>query len=758
MDAAKFLFVTLLFLIPQITLTAQSADTLAIYYYKQGLSAVNKKDFDSAKDLFKKSLGERENAPAEYELAKVYRADTSQYYWNISREHIKNAIKLDPNNVDYHLYFGLLSEDLSKISFIEFNAEDDAIREYQKTLELDSTNFTAAERLGGIEAKLFLENNNSIQADASPNSNTVIPLEDYIRLGKVQIQQYYEYINHIGTTGFQKVAEKNFKIAESAFLTAIKYDSLNPKPYLSLSSIYEDNGEPLKGIKYLQKLTRFLPGSKDAHLYLALLYYRSSQLDSAYYEYQRAIALMSESERQDFVYNSVIVLLKSYLKDKMEDMSENSLSQLIDLFWRARDPLNLSPYNARLLEHYTRVAYANLRFSVPKLGITGWKTDRGTITIRYGIPPKKYRIRTSIIFPKRGFSRTKIQPKTEIWIYPDKVFSFTDQFRNGEYIYGIPGQTQYWDDTQQFAKELEVTQPEEYHPEFEGPVFTVLNNAAQFKDFSDSNSTDIYISYCIPELVAMRKADKGKDGNSNPGSKYTLGIFLFDRYFNMLAERKDTASYFNRQNKIEIPDSGKYFINTGELTSLPDSGNLSFELLRAVDKGVATSRGRFKVRNFNISSLQMSDIVPASQVTRDSKIAGRINRLVTLGKGYSILPNPTGIFSEDQELYIYYEVYNLTKDSKGLTDFQQTIILKKKGEEGISIGKIVGSVLKFVGINKGEQQIGLTSKYQTKDKDSQIYLQMDMSGYDAGDYVLTVKIKDNISGKEASESTNLKWR
>ncbi len=100
----------------------------------------------------------------------------------------------------------------------------------------------------------------------------------------------------------------------------------------------------------------------------------------------------------------------------------------------------------------------------------------------------------------------------------------------------------------------------------------------------------------------------------------------------------------------------------------------------------------------------------------------------------------------------------MEKDKRGLTDFQQTIILQKKGEEGFSIGKLAGSVLKFIGIKGDEQQIGLTSKYQSKDKDSQIYLQLDMNGNEPGGYLLTVKIKDNISGKETKGNTSLIWK
>ena len=54
--------------------------------------------------------------------------------------------------------------------------------------------------------------------------------------------------------------------------------------------------------------------------------------------------------------------------------------------------------------------------------------------------------------------------------------------------------------------------------------------------------------------------------------------------------------------------------------------------------------------------------------------------------------------------------------------------------------------------------IGITSKYQTKEKDSRIYLQLDINGYEPGNYILSVKIKDNISGKETEKISNLIWK
>ena len=739
-------------IIPFINIQPQSIDSLAIYYYKERLKEINNNDAESAEDSFKKSIKEEDNPAAEYELAKIYRADTSHYSWNLARQHIKKAIKLDPDNPGYHLFYGLLAEDLYHYSWIEFETIDDAVREYKKTLELDSTNIVAAEKLAVIENKKFLEFNNSISLGNKPyNYNDLtedfqedinIPYQAYIQLGKVQTQQHYNNIMPTGNLSYSKYAKELFKTTESACIIAVKYDSLNPRPYLTLSSIYEDNNEPGKGISYLRKLVRIYPSNKDAHLYLGLLYYRTSQLDSAYSEYQRAIYLMDKTEKDDFIYNSVKVLIEPFLKGHRENLDERTLKQIINLYWKERDPLNLSPYNERLLEHYTRVAYSNLRFSVPNLNATGWKTDRGIVVIRYGIPPDVIRIRPAVVV-RNG---VKTNPETEIWKYPDKTFSFVDLSRNGEYIYGVPGESQYWDDTQQFAKDLLVTQPEEYHPKFEGPIFSVPNAAYQLKDFDKDNLTDLFIGYGIklPEKIERDRDLK---------YEHTTGIFLFDSYFRKIAENKSKIEYLNDINKIEIPDSGILFINAEKLISRADSGNLAFEIMRVADKGVSSYHGKFKLRSFNSSSLDMSDIVLASIVDRDKKIAGRINR-----SDYSILPNPTGIFSEDQNLYIYYEVYNLEKDERGLTDFQQTIILQKKGEEDFSIGKLAGSVLKFIGIKGDEQRLGLTSKYQTKEKDSKIYLQLDMNGYEPGNYILSVRIKDNISGRETEQISNLIWK
>ncbi len=92
-----------------------------------------------------------------------------------------------------------------------------------------------------------------------------------------------------------------------------------------------------------------------------------------------------------------------------------------------------------------------------------------------------------------------------------------------------------------------------------------------------------------------------------------------------------------------------------------------------------------------------------------------------------------------------------------LADFDQKITIKKINEEN-GIQKAINSVLGLVGVSKNNEGITLSSNYKTQGKNSQIYLQLDMNKSQPGDYLILVTISDNISKKEVSNSTIIKWK
>ncbi len=53
-------------------------------------------------------------------------------------------------------------------------------------------------------------------------------------------------------------------------------------------------------------------------------------------------------------------------------------------FWKATDPVELTPENEALDDYFHRVQRANVRF--PDEGVPGWLTDRGEVYITLGDP------------------------------------------------------------------------------------------------------------------------------------------------------------------------------------------------------------------------------------------------------------------------------------------------------------------------------------------------------------------------------------
>jgi GWxTD domain-containing protein len=100
-------------------------------------------------------------------------------------------------------------------------------------------------------------------------------------------------------------------------------------------------------------------------------------------------------------------------------------------FWAKRDPDPKTSQNELMEEYYARVAYANRNF---KQYMEGWKTDRGMVLIRFGLPQNVER------HPFDSESKPY-----EIWYYYDqnRQFIFVDETGFGDYRLQFP-ETDLW--------------------------------------------------------------------------------------------------------------------------------------------------------------------------------------------------------------------------------------------------------------------------------------------------------------------------
>ncbi len=98
-------------------------------------------------------------------------------------------------------------------------------------------------------------------------------------------------------------------------------------------------------------------------------------------------------------------------------------------FWQARDPSPGTPENEAKRDYYDRIEYANRYFGV--LRKEGWRTDRGMILIKYGVPD---RIED---YPFELDSKAYV-----IWYYyrykEPREFLFVDEWGDGDYQLQYP--------------------------------------------------------------------------------------------------------------------------------------------------------------------------------------------------------------------------------------------------------------------------------------------------------------------------------
>ncbi|MCH8326671.1 MAG: GWxTD domain-containing protein, partial [Bacteroidetes bacterium] len=481
------------------------------------------------------------------------------------------------------------------------------------------------------------------------------------------------------------------------------------------------------------------------HLFLGLLCYENSQNKKAHEEYKKALLLMSRIEEEDFTFNSVKELIKPIFKDKFEDFTDAEMRLLIKEYWKIKEPLYLTKYNERLLEHYSRVTYANLRFSLPKENKPGWQTDRGDIYLRYGEPVNRIRFRPHI----NAGGRTQVNLKTDVWYYTDMVFGFTDDFMNGNFRFSTPTPgsryiSQFAGDSYRYANYVKSVRNELYDPKFEGPKFKIPFQIAQFKNLNNPNETDVYINYGLNAADSLLK-------NNLYVYPHVAGFFYSDGYYNLKKSTIDTLNYFDQSKKIILSKGKELLVNSLNLSLSPDSGYFALEIQRSIDKGVSANHDKLVVRNFNNNSLEISDIVLALDIETKNETNYTLKR-----RKINILPNPSGIFSEKNKLFIYYELYNVNLNG-GVGKFEQMLTLKKTDDRS-GFSKAVNSVLNIFGMGNENKEIILTTKYQVTEKDPQIYFQLDMNKYEAGDYSLELLIKDKKFGEEVKAKKIFSWK
>ena len=693
-------------------------------------------------------------APAHHEIAKLYidlktPESRQQAHWALDR-----AMRLDPQNVTYQQTLG----DLLWAQGYWYNAAN----QYEKVLETSPEHAEAAYKIGYHALKNFMK---------------YIDMEHLDRIGGLGGSTYHMF-------SWKQFGEKDRDKAIAYLEKCIQVDPGFRDAYYQLGLVHFESSQPEGLVRVSKQLLKQMSDDKDGLLFCGLGFQSLGNEEAAYKYYTRALRQMGPEERA--MMESVDLIATEEEKKQIALTSVQDTSQTWGdsaaraRFWRRQDPLFLTGFNERRMEHYGRIAYANLRFSRPSRGIEGWQTDMGKAYIRFGRYLSRKTQRGDIDIPMDGKPIGSGVPTDRI---PDGLATSRSRVSREMDAWNLSEQKEVW-----FYEGFKVAfrVPDGFHGHLSAPLPDKPRYVDPYRRkkyslphqvvaFQDGDSIRVEISSAVPKA---RLKVSGPEGSVHLGD----GIFLFDEHWE--------AVYRKRQDlNLKWPAFGK-----GKYTgadSLRKSHLLSYHTVSVAPgpyRVVSETRDRMtgsigtfrEVRAFSFpdSVLAVSDLLLASRI--EEKRAFPESR-----KDLKIMPNPLRTFGRSEPVFIYLEVYNLMRDEFGRTAYEMTCRVGRPKKKEIDPALFVAldlldararveieTVLREEDIEdavhvvdyqvryvlpernrisqqfeeigqKGRQiETAVTSRYEGDREDDFTYLQIDVARVPVGIYNLTVTVKD----------------
>lgn len=396
---------------------------------------------------------------------------------------------------------------------------------------------------------------------------------------------------------------------------------------LSSELIFEASWHELR--TFVNLLVARFPDRYEPLIMLALAERASGNDSLATVLFQRAIIQLPDSMKS--AYTSPELVLRLSESQVFADQPPSMRRQLSSAYWRSRQVMFLADGNERLLEHYVRVATADLLFRDPDGGEPGWATNVGGVWIRYGRPLK---IRELAI--KNG--------RASFWSYgPDPDFVFTRFLTYRTHL--------VHEDASPAFHQLEEEQPTRFRPSDVDAVRSLDRQIARFRGRDGGG-----------ELIVLAPHPLGTVGSPDEG------VTLLDAEFRTIARWRGPA----RGDGLRVT-----------LTSLrPGTYSVVTEALDRAGRLLYQSRDTLTIPEPS-AYLALSDILLIKQIDGPSQAANRSEVDFDWLYGSSISAAAT--------LGLYWEIYGSREDEPGPREYRITVDVRDATERSL-LTRIVRSV------------------------------------------------------------------
>ena len=212
-----------------------------------------------------------------------------------------------------------------------------------------------------------------------------------------------------------------------------------------------------------------------------------------------------------------------------------------------------------------------------------------------------------------------------------------------------------------------------------------------------------------------------------------------------------TGAVYRSEDKVQFAAKGD--VTAERSAFVPDLARLDvppgrYRMEVKIKDNLSVQHGRYRqdieIESYERHSLQVSDLELAWRIS-NRKEEDKFNK-GTLW----VIPMPTRTYRVGQNVFVYYEIYNLTKDDFGQTNYQVSYTVTKKG--GFSPLGIITSLIRW---KKGKrEELEVTYEMVGEDNMEVEYVELELENRPAGKYFLNVTVIDMNSGELAQKQAS----
>jgi GWxTD domain-containing protein len=509
---------------------------------------------------------------------------------------------------------------------------------------------------------------------------------------------------------------------------------LVPKDYQVLYHLglnLQEVGQWEEAAEHLGIAVEVQPDKHEAHLLLAVALHRVGHLEAAQVSYQAGLERMAEEER--FPFESLDFLATH---EELKASQSMDRQEFLRRFWKQRDPTPTTPVNERQLEHYRRVAHANIHFAAPKLDLPGWKTKRGEFYIRYGEPTVKWR--------ELGEVRVGVGlvPPRWIWSYGDGGqevnLIFADTFLNGEYNFPFPdkswGSNDFRNSPATLAQRMIQSLPESYQHDYGGELLEYAYRTVEFRGSEGMTELEVVYGIPNPHLNFSRSGQMAQ-------AVIVRRAVLFDIDWNEVARSEEEQIFDVAPTQAINPN--RLVVEKAGFQVPPGKYQLALNIRDQKSKKVGLVKTEFDVGRYDHQTLAISSLVLANRLYSaegaDRFLRGELVVVPRLGR----------FFPSTQPLLVYYEIYNLTLDERGDTWYQTEYAVARRPEKKGLLSRALSAIASPFGSGQKWESVSSTTENRGDSATEIGQLELDMSQAVLGEYLLKLTVTDMNGGQRA---------